>query len=116
MNVDAVGDEPDDDPLIGEDRAGRARLAVVEWWHRVEEVGRVAGAGVDRARGGRGIGIGVADGGNGPGRRDDLDRLEGAGELGSQGEHADAPRQPCANLVEVRVTPPGRIVGTEAAR
>ena len=116
MNVDAVGDEPDDDPLVREDRADRAWLAVVERWHRVEEVGRVAGAGVDRAGGGCGIGIGVSDGGDGPGRRDDLDRLEAAGELGSQGEHADAARQPGANLVEVRVTTPGGIVGTEAVR
>ena len=89
---------------------------MVERWHRVEEVGRVARAGVDRAGRGRGIGIGVPDRGDGPGRRDDLDRLEASGELRSQGQHPDATRHPCANLVEVRVTAQRGIVGAKAVR
>ena len=84
--------------------------------HRVEEVGRVARPGVDRPGRGRGIGIGVPDGGDGPGRRDDLDRLEASGELRGEGEHPDATGQPLANLVEVRVAAHRGIVGAKAVR
>ena len=47
VHVDAVGDEPDVQPLVGQRHAGQPRLAVVQRRHGVEEVRDPGGAGVD---------------------------------------------------------------------
>ena len=51
MHVQAVRDEPDRHPVVGQRRAGEPRLAVVERRHRVEQVGDEPDPGVEAGRG-----------------------------------------------------------------
>ena len=78
VQVDAVGDQLADHVGRVEQGHHRARLAVVQRPHRVEQVGADAGAGRDRGAGLLVRGVGVPDRGDHPLRGEQLDRLQRA--------------------------------------
>ena len=59
--VDAVGDDLERDPLVSESCSDRARPAVVDRRHGVEQVGGVACSGVEGELRRRIVGVGVTD-------------------------------------------------------
>jgi len=88
VQVRAVVDQLDGDPVVFEQRHDGARLAVVDRPHAVEQVGAQAGARFDAGAGHLVPGVGVADRGNGAGGDDGADRVQGAVQL--RGERHDA--------------------------
>jgi predicted RNA polymerase sigma factor len=94
VQVRPVGDRLTGDPPVGggvEQRARRARLPVVQRAHAVEQVGRVAGTGVDGGRGDLGGRVGVADSRDHAGRHRGTDQLGRPGQLGRDRDHAQVP-------------------------
>jgi hypothetical protein len=78
VDVESVGNDLQGDPGIFQERQNRARLALVERPHGIEQVRRHGGARCDRRlRLGVG-GVGVANCGDGAMRRDGVDRLQAA--------------------------------------
>ena len=94
-----VHDQLEVDPRVLPEREHRARLAVAQGGHRVEQVGGAGRAGVDRRPARVVVGVGVAD------RRHDTpgghqpDRLHGPGPLRGDGDH---PHRPPAGVEEFR--------------
>ena len=88
VQVHAVGDHLAGDLVTVEQRAGRARLAVMERPHAVEQVGRVGHAGVDGGRGDVRSGVGVPDGGGHAGPRRRLDQAGRPREFGGDSDDA----------------------------
>jgi len=85
--VDAVVDH-----LAGqvcrERRGDDSRLAMVQWPHPIEQVGRERYAGVDRRLGVGVPGVGVAHRGDCSGREHLADQVERAGQFGRDGDAA----------------------------
>ncbi len=118
MEVGAVVDQLDRDPVVLQESGDGAGGAVAERWHRVEEVGGDRGARVDGRDGLLVRGVGVAD------RRDHAVlgqkayRVQAAGQLRGQREHlrlAPGRVEQCADLRGVRVAQEVLGVGALAA-
>ena len=111
VHVDHVRDRPHRHPLVGEDRHGDPRLAMGHRRHRVEQVRRVAGAGLDP-------GLCLLEGrARVPERDDDAlgrqrpDELERARQVGRERDDRDAGRAaPAGRQSRVRPAQERRVV------
>ena len=119
VQVHQVGDQLDGHPLVVQQRADRAGLAVVQRAHPVEQVGGDRRARVDRGHDLGQRGVGVPDRGDGALADQPADRVHGVGQLGGQGDH---PHRALARVEQglhrraVRRTQDGRVVRAAAGR
>ena len=90
VDVDAVGDQPDPGPPVGQRHAGQAGLAVVQRPHGVEQVRHVGHARVERGLGLGGGGGRVAGGHPHAPVDEGAHDVEGARQLGGQGHQRHA--------------------------
>ena len=103
MDVHAVDDQADPDPIVREGDADQSGLAVMQRGHGVEQVRHPPHAGVDAGLGLSRGGAGVTGGHHHPAIDQGADHVEGAGQFRGQGDDRDpGVRRPAGDRVHVR--------------